>query len=107
MLAARSQSQEAYILDQPRPALRGADKAAGGMGLGPSTQHRGQSRLARRLTGVLDGLGRMEVWLQSVGRAGLTPCDRLVLTPSFSRLARDSHNVATLAGRLNRGAPNP
>ena len=58
------------------------------------------NRVARRLASVLDGLGRMEVWLQSQGRAGLTPCDRLVLTPAFSRLARDAHNVATLAEDL-------
>jgi hypothetical protein len=42
----------------------------------------------------------METWLRSQGRAGLTPCDRLVLTPAFSRLARDAHNVATLAEDL-------
>ena len=49
---------------------------------------------------VLDGLGRMETWLRSQGRAGLTPCDRLVLTPAFSRLARDAQSVATLAEDL-------
>ena len=56
--------------------------------------------MARRLAGVLDGLGRMETWLHSQGRAGLTPCDRLVLTPAFARLARDAHSVAALAEDL-------
>jgi hypothetical protein len=69
------------------------------MGLGPSTQPPG-NRVARRLASVLDGLGRIEVWPHSQGRAGLTPCDRLVLLPAFCRLARDTHTVATLAEDL-------
>ena len=52
---------------------------------------------ARRLADVLEGLGRLEHWLRSQGRAGLTPCDTLVLTQAFARLARDAHGVATLA----------
>ena len=97
-LAARSQSQEQYILAQPRPALQQARQQEG-WAWDPRLSQAG-NRVARRLTSVLDGLGRMEVWLQSQGRAGLTPCDRLVLTPAFSRLARDAHNVATLAQDL-------
>ena len=31
------------------------------------------NRVARRLASVLDGLGHMETWLHSQGRAGLTP----------------------------------
>ena len=58
------------------------------------------NRVARRLTDVLEGLGRMENWLRSQGRAGLTPCDRLVLAPAFSRLARDASSVAALAQDL-------
>ena len=38
--------------------------------------------------------------VEHAGRAGLTPCDRLVLTPAFSRLAHDAHSVATLAQDL-------
>jgi hypothetical protein len=96
--AARSQSQEEYILAQPRPALQQARQQEG-WAWDPRLSQAG-NRVARRLASVLDGLGRMEVWLQSQGRAGLTPCDRLVLTPAFSRLARDAHNVATLAQDL-------
>ena len=55
------------------------------------------NRVARRLTDVLEGLGRMENWLRSQGRAGLTPCDCLVLAPGFSRLTRDASSVAALA----------
>ncbi len=97
-LAAGSQSQEEYILAQPRPALQQARQQEG-WAWDPRLSQ-GGNRIARRLASVLEGLGRMEVWLQSQGRAGLTPCDRLVLTPAFSRLARDAHNVATLAEDL-------
>jgi len=58
------------------------------------------NRVARRLADVLEGLGRMETWLKSQGRAGLTPCDRSVLTPGFDRLARDAQSVAVLAQDL-------
>ena len=99
LLAAPGQSQEEYILAQPRQAVA-ASAAAGAAGPGTRDSARPGNRVARRLAGVLDGLGRMEIWLQSQGRAGLTPCDRLVLTPAFSRLARDAHSVATLADDL-------
>ena len=98
LLAARGHSQEEYILAQPRPALQQARRQEG-WAWDPRLSQAG-NRVARRLAGVLDGLGRMEVWLQSQGRAGLTPCDRRILTPAFSRLARDAHNVATLAEDL-------
>lgn len=79
LLAAPGRTQEEYIL--ARLSLAG-------------------NRLARRLTDVLEGLGRMENWLRSQGRAGLTPADRLVLAPAFTRLARDASCVATLAQDL-------
>jgi ParB-like chromosome segregation protein Spo0J len=98
LLTVRGQSQQEYILAQPRPALQQARQQEG-WAWDPRLSQAG-NRVARRLASVLDGLGRMEVWLQSQGRAGLTPCDRLVLTPAFSGLARDAHNVATLAEDL-------
>ena len=88
LLAARGQSQEEYILAQPRHALQQARQETG-WAWDPRLSLAG-NRVARRLTDVLEGLGRMEIWLRSQGRAGLTPCDRLVLTPAFSRLARDA-----------------
>jgi hypothetical protein len=98
LLTARSQSQQEYILAQPRTVLQQARQREG-WAWDPRLSQAG-NRVARRLASVLDGLGRMEVWLQSQGRAGLTPCDRSVLTPAFSRLGRDAHNVATLAQDL-------
>ena len=92
-------SQEEYILAQPRRALQQAHQETG-WAWDPRLSTAG-NRIARRLTDVLEGLGRMETWLRSQGRAGLTSCDRLVLTPAFSRLARDASSVATLAQDLN------
>jgi ParB-like chromosome segregation protein Spo0J len=98
LLAAPGRTQQEYILAQPHQALQQARQETG-WAWDPRLSQAG-NRVARRLTGVLEGLGRMETWLRSQGRAGLTPCDRLVLTPAFSRLARDAHNVATLAEDL-------
>jgi ParB-like chromosome segregation protein Spo0J len=95
LAAAPARTQQEYILSQPRVALRQA-RSETGWAWDPRLSPSG-NRLARRLTDVLEGLGRLESWLRSQGRAGLTPCDRLVLTPAFTRLARDAHGVATLA----------
>ncbi len=98
LLAAPGRTQEEYILAQPRQALQQAHQETG-WAWDPRLSMAG-NRIARRLTDVLEGLGRMETWLRSQGRAGLTPCDRLVLTPAFSRLARDASRVAALAEDL-------
>ena len=95
LLAAPGRTQQEYILAQPRQALQQARQDIG-WAWDPRLSVAG-NRVARRLTDVLEGLGRMENWLRSQGRAGLTPADRLVLAPAFSRLARDASGVATLA----------
>jgi ParB-like chromosome segregation protein Spo0J len=101
--AAPGQTQEEYILAQPREALRQARQETG-WAWDPRLSSSG-NRVARRLIYVLEDLGRIEIWLRSQGRAGLTPCDRLVLMPAFSQLARDASSVAALAqdliGELN------
>ena len=51
----------------------------------------------KRVGLLLDVLGRMEVWLAHHGRAGLTPEDRVILSPRFQRLARDAGSVAALS----------
>ncbi len=93
--AAPGRAQQEYILAEPRRALRQA-RAEAGWAWDPRLSRAG-NRVARRLADVLEGLGRLESWLRSQGRAGLTPCDVLVLTPAFARLARDAHGVAALA----------
>jgi ParB family transcriptional regulator, chromosome partitioning protein len=96
--AAPGQTHQQYILDQPRQALQQARQETG-WAWDPRLSASG-NRVARRLTYVLEDLRRMETWLRSQGRAGLTPCDRLVLTPGFSQLARDASRVAALSQDL-------
>jgi ParB family transcriptional regulator, chromosome partitioning protein len=96
--AAPGQTHQQYILDQPRQALQQARQETG-WAWDPRLSASG-NRVARRLTYVLEDLRRMETWLRSQGRAGLTPCDRLVLTPGFSQLARDASSVAALSQDL-------
>jgi ParB-like chromosome segregation protein Spo0J len=96
--AAPGQVQEEYILEQPRQALRQAHQDSG-WAWDPRLSKAG-NRVARRLAYVLEDLGCMETWLKSQGRAGLSPCDRLILTPGFARLARDAQSVAALSGDL-------
>jgi ParB/RepB/Spo0J family partition protein len=98
LLAAPGQTQQQYILAQPRQALQQAHQETG-WAWDPRLSLAG-NRVARRLADVLEGLARMEKWLRHQGRAGLTPGDRLVLTPSFARLGRDALNVAVLAEDL-------
>jgi hypothetical protein len=98
LAAAPGRSQQEFILKQPRRALQQAHQETGwayDARLSPAG-----NRVARRLTGVLDGLGHMETWLHHQGRAGLTPCDRSVLRPGFARLAQAARGVAALSEDL-------
>ena len=95
LLAAPGQSQQEYILDQPRQALEQA-RHESGWAWDPRLSPTG-NRLAKRLSDILESLGRIESWLRHQGRPGLTPLDRSLLTPPFTRLARDAQSVATLA----------
>ena len=58
------------------------------------------NRVSRRVVGLLNELERLEHWLLHRGRAELTPSDRNLLTPSFTRLLRDAIVVAELVGDL-------
>ena len=96
--AAPGRSQQEYILAQPRQALQQARQETG-WAYDPRLSRAG-NRVARRLAAVLDGLSQMETWLHHQGRAGLTPCDRSVLTPGFTRLAEAARSVAALTDDL-------
>jgi ParB/RepB/Spo0J family partition protein len=95
LLAAPTARDQAYILGQPRQALQQARHEVG-WGWDPRLSQTG-NKIARRLTYLIDDLSRLENWLRSQGRAGLTPCDRLVLTPAFEQLGGAAANVAALA----------
>jgi len=96
LLGSTSREQEAYVLAQPRQALQQANGTTP-RAWDPRLSAAG-NRVRRRLAELLDGLERLEHWLLHRGRAELTPGDRGLLTPAFTRLVRDSAVVAELAG---------
>jgi hypothetical protein len=98
LLACLGREQQAYVLAQPREALSQA------RGFLPSTRDprlsEAGNQVGKRLGVLLELLGRMEVWLAHRGRTGLTPEDRVVLSPRFQRLAREAGSVAALSQDL-------
>lgn len=90
--------QQEYVLAQPREALSQAK------GFIPSVRDprlsEAGNQVGKRLGILLDLLSRMEVWLAHRGRTGLTPEDRVVLSPRFQRLAREAGSVAALSQDL-------
>lgn len=98
LLGAASSEQKRYVLDFPREALTQA--------IGPQFSARDPrlspvaSQLWRRLSTLLALLARVEEFLSSQGRAGLTARDRELLAPRFERLSRDASSVAALSRDL-------
>jgi len=98
LLSAPSGDLQRYILDSPREALtqaRGLELPARDPRLSPEG-----SQVWRRLGVLLEMLARMEGWLTSQGRAGLTVRDREVLAPRFERLSREAGSVVLLSRDL-------
>jgi ParB family transcriptional regulator, chromosome partitioning protein len=98
LLAAATREKEAYILADPRRALRQSQ----GYSL-PSWDPRlsaAGNRASKQLGALLDGLSRMENWLRHRGRADLTAGDARVLRPAFEKLGEEGRGVAELAEDL-------
>jgi ParB-like chromosome segregation protein Spo0J len=98
LASAFSRDKEAYILAKPRQALAEVNQL-----MAPAWDPRlsvAGNRFSKQLARLLEQLTRMESWLNQRSRAELRACDRLVLRPGLERLARDSRNVADLAGEL-------
>jgi ParB/RepB/Spo0J family partition protein len=87
--------QQEYLLQHPREALSQAKGALPAV-RDPRLSEAG-NQVWKRVGLLLDVLGRMEVWLAHQGRTGLTPQDRVILTPRFQKLARDAGSVAALS----------
>ena len=68
LLAAPGQSQQEYILAQPRQALKQADHESG-WAWDPRLSQIG-NRLAKRLSDILESLGRIESLARHQGRPG-------------------------------------
>jgi ParB-like chromosome segregation protein Spo0J len=96
--------QQEYLLAHPREALSQAKGVLPAV-RDPRLSEAG-NQVWKRIGLLLDVLGRMEVWLAHHGRTGLTPEDRVILSPRFQRLARDAGSVAALSrdfvGELER-----
>jgi ParB-like chromosome segregation protein Spo0J len=98
LLASATREKEAYILADPRRALRQAQ----GFSL-PSWDPRlstAANRASKQLGALLDGLSRMENWLRHRGRADLTASDARVLRPAFQKLGAQCRLLAELAEDL-------
>jgi ParB-like chromosome segregation protein Spo0J len=92
LLRGASQEQEAYVLGDPRAALRQHEVVpVHDPRLSPAG-----NRLARQLSLAIDVLGRIESWQRHPGLAELKRDDRRLLTQSFQRLARVARSVSTL-----------
>ncbi|MGA8498878.1 MAG: ParB N-terminal domain-containing protein, partial [Xanthobacteraceae bacterium] len=105
LLGSASRDQEQYVLAEPREALQRAH------GSTPRSQDPRLSvagnRVRQRVVNLLDDLERLEHWLLHRGRAELTPSDRSLLTPSFTRLLRDAVVVAELVEDLLQEMQTP
>lgn len=98
LLASATREKEAYILADPRRALRQAQ----GYSL-PSWDPRlstAANRTSKQLGALLDGMSRMENWLRHRGRADLTACDTNVLRPAFEKLGAQCRLLAELSEDL-------
>jgi ParB-like chromosome segregation protein Spo0J len=98
LLESPGREQQEYVLAQPREALSQAKGFLPAV-RDPRLSEAG-NQVGKRLGVLLDLLGRMEVWLAHRGRTGLTPEDRVVLSPRFQRLGHEAASVAALSQDL-------
>jgi ParB-like chromosome segregation protein Spo0J len=94
LLHGANPEHEQFVLQRPREALLQAEGVSApirDVRLSP-----GGNRVARQLRYLLDALSQMENWLRYPGLAELKREDRVLLTPRFERLARDTRAVAVL-----------
>lgn len=94
LLQGASDAQAAFVLTEPRAALRQA------RGLPPALRDPRLSRagnwLARQLTQTLEGLTRLEQWLRTPGERELTARDREIVQPLLERLGEQASWVTEL-----------
>ena len=95
VLASAGHSKAAFVLAQPREALRQAKQVLG-PGWDPRLSAAG-NRINRHLASLLASLSKMETWLGHRGRAELTLADRSVVRPGFERLVGAARGAAERA----------
>jgi hypothetical protein len=92
LLASSTREQTAFVLGDPRRALRQADDRYVHY-WDPRLSTAG-NRVARQLALLLDCLAKMQSWLRYQGRGQLQACDREPLADGFRRLVQEGHLVA-------------
>jgi hypothetical protein len=94
LLQGASDAQAAFVLAQPRLALRQAQGAP--TALRDPRLSRAGNWLAKHLTQALDVLGRVEHWLRTPGERELLARDREILQPLLGRVGDEARLVAEL-----------
>jgi ParB-like chromosome segregation protein Spo0J len=92
LLTAADGRARAWVLQRPREALV-RERAEAPARKDPRLSPAG-NRVARQLGLLLEAMPRMENWLRSRGRIGVTPTDITVLAPGLVRLSREARSLA-------------
>ena len=92
LLASSTQEQTAFVLSEPRQALRQSDDRFVHH-WDPRLSVAG-NRAAKRLALLLDCLAKMQSWLRYQGRGELQACDREPLESGFRRLVQEARLTA-------------
>jgi hypothetical protein len=92
LLGSSTAQQQAFVLEQPRQALRQAE--SGYVHSWDPRMSTAGNRIARLLASLLEQLAKMQAWLTYRGRGELMACDREPLAPGLQRLAREARVVA-------------
>lgn len=104
LLQGASEEQAAFVLAQPREALRQEQGVP--TALRDPRLSRAGNWLARYLTQALDALTRIETWLHTPGDRELLGRDREIVQPVLERLGDQASLVAELVlGPVQRRLP--
>ncbi|MFV1967905.1 MAG: hypothetical protein ACC628_20935 [Pirellulaceae bacterium] len=92
LLSSSTQEQTAFVLSDPRRALRQSDDRFI-HSWDPRLSVAG-NRIAKRLALLLDCLAKMHSWLRYQGRGELQACDREPLESGFRKLIEEARQVS-------------
>jgi len=101
LLHGASAEQAAFVLAEPRAALRQAQGSPAA--LRDPRLSRAGNWLARHLAQALEALVRLEQWLRTPGERELTARDREIVQPLLERLGDEASLVAELVRGPSRG----
>ena len=96
LLASSTQEQTAFVLSDPRQALR--QSGEGYVHHWDPRLSTAGNRIAKRLALLLDGLAKMQSWLRYQGRGELQACDREPLQSGFERLVSEAQLTSEASG---------